>query len=384
MNQIILLFFKAEAILHVPVASPTEPDAPPLRRNISISWPAFELSEQNITTVRCCSLHCIKQKVSLIARPWRRKPVQQWCRSHLGDNNTLSSGLLFVKVPKSASSTIAGIILRVSHNHQCHVQWKHRKAIEYSIRKVEESFLLAPIRQAASRALSSFYYHHVTFHGKHQRKNPSDAYAMRQLQKLDSNYILDYTVLQPLPSFLPETDDCYIARLLDEVKAVLRNYDFLVIVERLEESLIVFAWLTGLQVADLLFVSSKESGSWYHSGRRCIPLAKPVMTPELERFFHSKAWLDRQAGDVLLYMAANESLDRTIDMMGHDRFEHDRHELRRLQSLVQKVCANETFLPCSSTGQPQLELSRASCYIRDFGCGYACLDQIVSKNFQAS
>lgn len=313
MNQIILLFFKAEAILHVPVASPTEPDAPPLRRNISISWPAFELSEQNITTVRCCSLHCIKQKVSLIARPWRRKPVQQWCRSHLGDNNTLSSGLLFVKVPKSASSTIAGIILRVSHNHQCHVQWKHRKAIEYSIRKVEESFLLAPIRQAASRALSSFYYHHVTFHGKHQRKNPSDAYAMRQLQKLDSNYILDYTVLQPLPSFLPETDDCYIARLLDEVKAVLRNYDFLVIVERLEESLIVFAWLTGLQVADLLFVSSKESGSWYHSGRRCIPLAKPVLTPELEgSFILKRGLIGKLATSFCIWLPMNLWIVRSI------------------------------------------------------------------------
>ena len=51
--------------------------------------------------------------------------------------------------------------------------------------------------------------------------------------------------------------------LQEHVASVIKGYDFLMVVERLPESLVVMALLTGLNVTDLLTMSSKQAGMWY-------------------------------------------------------------------------------------------------------------------------
>jgi hypothetical protein len=75
-------------------------------------------------------------------------------------------GLLLVKVPKAASSTSAGVILRIANqsdddDSSCHttaVQWQHLEGMFYANRTTSRSFLVAPIRHPAQRAFSSTWF----------------------------------------------------------------------------------------------------------------------------------------------------------------------------------------------------------------------------------
>jgi hypothetical protein len=80
--------------------------------------------------------------------------------------------------------------------------------------------------------------------------------------------------------------------------------------------------------------------------------------------------------DALLHATAVQSLNRTIHALGVDRVQQAVAEFQKWQVRVEQACGsnNETEYPCSATGTSQLELVAASCYIRDFGCGYPLIE----------
>jgi hypothetical protein len=126
-----------------------------------------------------------------LARSWwkknkKRDPLQDpsskrhwWCTTHDDGAATVkkpaSSGLMYVKVPKSASSTMAGITLRIAHRHgrsighnnniknrtttsiPCQAYLTHGDPIRYQQRNKTSSFLFATIRDPAHRAISDVF-----------------------------------------------------------------------------------------------------------------------------------------------------------------------------------------------------------------------------------
>ena len=86
----------------------------------------------------CLTDDCIQQIATRIARafpPHHNKSI--WCHSAAAaaasrDNNNNNnknqySGLMLTKVPKGASSTCAGVVLRIAQRHDCSmVHWQHR------------------------------------------------------------------------------------------------------------------------------------------------------------------------------------------------------------------------------------------------------------------
>ena len=110
-------------------------------------------------------------------------------------NHNFSSGLLLVKVPESASSTAAGIVMRIQERHDCRVEWKHWTAVNYADRNRSTSFLVGPIRQPHSLALSNMFFHDISFHGKpRSTKPPSDKHVRKGLSnKAQFNFLLGYT-----------------------------------------------------------------------------------------------------------------------------------------------------------------------------------------------
>jgi len=271
----------------------------------------------------------------------------------------IDSELVLIKVPKSASSTAAGIVLRIQAHTNLTVQWHHQKARDVSASTT--AIRIAPIRQPESRAVSSYFFHHVTFHGQQR-----DAVQRLQADNLD-NFILDYT------SPVVIVDD-----IVDTVRKTVQHYHFLWVVERLDESLVVWAWLSGLPYSQLLSTHTKQAGSWYASGKRCVRLAETNKTIFGDHF-DSRAWKASQAGDRLLYAVAGANLERTIDAMGRAIFARELVKFRKLQQQVYEACDGETYFPCSDTGELQLELSQKNCYLRDFGCGYPCVDRVVGR-----
>jgi hypothetical protein len=286
---------------------------------------------------------------------------------------------------------------------------------------------------------------HLQQHAK-QSQSPSDSFILRQLQKQTPNYMVQYLRLDD-DSSSNETNSTswdkndslsataaaaaasrilFFQPLQNAVQGILENYDFLIVTEEMEASLIVLGWIMKIDLPDLLLLSSKTttSGSgnsynnnFYYNGRRCIRLVPPVRTPAINAYFlqnsknndnnkndnnnNNDNWPTRHAADRLLHMAANESLYRTIEeQVTWPIFRQRQAALRQLQNAANRACAAEIALqqPCihniimdnnssitadNNTRQqqgPHFNIaSQKACYIRDFGCGFACYNRFVDE-----
>jgi hypothetical protein len=245
--------------------------------------------------------------------------------------------------------------------------------------------LLAPIRSPFRRALSDVYYHKVSL-GSGTEKSPKEGYILSQLERVPENFILRYiTALDWDPSFSQVPGEPNAAsghdnqpfqiqrRLVQHIQYAVRQYDFWLVVDRLLESIVVLSNLTGTKFLDWVTMPSKVSGSYYRSSpNSCVPLVPPNSTQRLLQYAQGR-WNSRNAGDRLLYEVASACLDRTIDQIGREWVADQVQGLKAFQDHVAVRCANETHFPCSATGEVQREASVASCYVRDFGCGHACV-----------
>ena len=214
----------------------------------------------------------------------------------------------------------------------------------------------------ASRALSQYYYSRVRRKGASTADRDVVAYLNRTNGAFLSNYI------RP-----PNVNAADVASILD-------YYDFIGLVEREQESLVVMKMLWDLSFGDILYLSSKNSsnGAYYNSSNIFIPANK---TDKVVRFM--KVQLTKlMALDLRLIAAVNRSLDATIASLG-PAF---KQELVLYESLLADstvACADKAIFPYSDTGKKQYQKSRA-CYWHDNGCGFPCLNQYWQANANKS
>ena len=160
----------------------------------------------------------------------------------------------------------------------------------------------------------------------------------------------------------------------------MEAYDFVMVVERMDESLVVLSLLLGLPVGDVLVSNSKVAGGYLQSrfGKKlgqCKLQVKGNRSLGIEAYIGSPEWKAMQYADEILYRAANASLDRTIEQIGRIRFEAALEEYRQLQQRAREVCGPTWGTGCTVDGQQFLE----PCYERDFGCGYQCIDRLLDQ-----
>ena len=182
-----------------------------------------------------------------------------------------------------------------------------------------------------------------------------------------------------------------------QVASILKDYDFIMLVERFNECLVLLKIMLGLEFGDILYSSSKGAGGYFYMRNGlCIKLPKPKRTlppdggqtgplaglkQDVQDYLQSKEWYARSYGDYLLHEAINQSLDYTIEQLpiGKDRFQQEVLKFEQFLKEAQTACQNKTFYPCNpTTGIPQLHLSESNCYGEDFGCGYECLDEFAA------
>jgi len=393
----------------------------------------------------CLSSECVRSAARELARAFPDRHLNapaiagedgkelssSWCIRNGGSNDFDSNnndnafvdsdgryrGLVLVKVPKAASSTSAGVAIRIGRRHNCDaVQWMHRMAYEYGggndsnssssssagkyeiTRDRDSRFVLTTVRDPGARAVSSIFFHTIS----RQAADPTDEVLLRELRhNTDDHYgtrsdgqggfQLRYTSFQAISpgSFWSARYPTSVVdpeRLSETVRQAVQSYDFVIVPERMEESLVAMAIVMGIDVGDVLVTSSKVAGgSRYHLVKpaneriTCLPIARSFTSSGVASYLASDEWRAANYGDYLLYEAANQSLDRTINRIGHQRFNAALAEYRRLKAMEEQKCALDVVFPCSNDGKPQPKLARESCYLRnyDFGCGYKCIDQML-------
>jgi hypothetical protein len=162
---------------------------------------------------------------------------------------------------------------------------------------------------------------------------------------------------------------------------IFDEYDFIGVTERFAESLATMVLLWDLEPTDVIVLSAKQAGGYDDAGDtgRCSKILRPPRTPSpaVHDYLSNEHAVDN--ADFLLWEAANESLDRTIQQLGKDRVQKVVDEIRNLQTLAEQYCGRKAHFPCNSRGQKQLQLAAKSCYVQDAGCGYKCVYKIMAQ-----
>jgi hypothetical protein len=95
-----------------------------------------------------------------------------------------------------------------------------------------------------------------------------------------------------------------------------------------------------------------------------------------EFFATNHLWKEYTRGDLMLYQAANKSLDLTIEALGRDLVERELQDYERAMRAAQEICQN-VKLPCSPGG---LRRKKHDCLYWDLACGYECLESLATSS----
>ena len=358
-----------------------------------------------------------------LARPFSFGPAEQHRLPHPIDRNRTwcipfssgrqpRQGLFFNKMPKAASSTASGIALRIAQHYAeryfpnttfdgartapCNTRVDHvpgyKAGAKFGRRdKSGRSFLFSILRDPARRALSRVFFSRVS-----QAGNPPTERNIFKWLRTSTNsqygtvspgmggFQLAYLAFRTIEEWSAWSKvDPYRVRdvelVHDIVREIIMDYDFLMLVERFDECLVVMQLLLGLEVGDILYLSAKQAGDYYYHPRRneCIQLAKTKSFPSIDRYLQSAEWDAMNYGDYVLYEAVNQSLDLTIEALGREQFNKALDAFVTLRGRAEERCAAEAVFPCSSIGEVQIDRSSENCYEKDEGCGFACLDALV-------
>ena len=160
---------------------------------------------------------------------------------------------------------------------------------------------------------------------------------------------------------------------LDAVKSVLRQYSFVLVTERFNESLVVLAHMWNLTLADLLYVKSKDKPEYavysIGPGEKEVTIVSSRMEKQSARvreYLEGQTFKERNIHDYMLYEIANRALDeRRRRIPGFDgllaRFE-------RALDAIAGDCAGEVRLGDGN-----------DCLWRDGGCAVRCRRQRVAS-----
>jgi Sulfotransferase family len=338
-------------------------------------------------------------------------------------------GLFFVKTPKTASQSINRILKRVTtrvglrnrNGTTCHMRGHHIQgdpAAWYSHRHPFHSILLTSVRDPVSRALSRIYWTlstrraavassgmiavELVEHALNQWTDAETGVTSNGQGGFQLNYI-SFPNIPPGSAWTPDqpTRVKNPAQIQKHVEWTLQEYDFILVQERLEESLVALQLLLGVDTEDILSMPLHVGGSYlYDRLGGCLRLLSPPKMMLLNstddggekegdpvaRFlydhFKSATWQAQNYGDYLLWGAAQASLDQTIAALGRERFNTALRRFRQLQEAVLVTCSREVVFPCSANGTIQRDdyLPGSS---RSKGDRYpqddieACVDRVV-------
>ena len=257
---------------------------------------------------------------------------------------------------------------RVSHN------WSKQSKFDYSSRDRGKSFLFTMLRDPKRRAVSEYNWQ-VGMTGI----KPSEENFLHHLRSI-RNFQLGLVVDSTQKNRAKETND--IGEIFELVSKALGEFDFIGLLERLDESLVALQFILGLETRDIVHTKSKQSGGYVLVKSRannfrgeCKLVPKTSVSRGVEAYFGASEWERNNRGDDLLYEAANQSLDRTIDAIGRSNFDELLARYRFAQALADMKC--QPMFPCKDNGHVRAKKEPTSeCFLWDLGCNYQCLERL--------
>ena len=363
-------------------------------------------------------------------------------------------GFLFVKIEKAASSTLAGIAARISvkvgqrlhkanpnftrwyddSSHQWHTAqpicrtrmshlWSTRGPQVFlpGKRPQQKSFLWTFFKEPSRRVLSEFFYFFVDLAKPEKRKPTDDATVIDYLmmhgrgsqihkilpqrskvpqwtgaggdpQKTIAAWARNDTTTKMNVSAVVESPEyqTYRTKVTKYVQSAVNQMDFVGIVERMDESLVLLQWILGLEggPGDVMAINAKSAGSYLYKRKpkqllgTCVVIPKHALSPNVKAFIESDEWkYVWNLADYMMYEAIQKSLNHTMETaMGRESFRSALETFHTAQRLVETQCSPPHIaLSCSPNGTAARPSQKDPCYYGGSGCGYKCLDRLFGS-----
>jgi len=282
----------------------------------------------------------------------------------------LRQSLMYIKIPKTGSSTVMGVMRRIAARHGLDgvdrqvksskdVQWEpfcaadHEKAAMKLKRfrlHTLPLMLITFVRDPIQRAISGYFY----FGHQGLQRTPAS---------MTAEDTIEYLKTTNLKKSIGRIETSYIMygnnSKLHFLDAILAGYRFIGVTERMDESMVALKHMLNLpSLCDVLYTSRKNSSSTKNSHESV------KQNPKIQALRQSDSFRSMFQPDLLLHAAANKTLDRLIAKIGKASFEAELSDFRRMLEEVTVRC----------TGKHDRH-----CYWNDEGCYYDCMDQVCSS-----
>lgn len=313
--------------------------------------------------------------------------------------NFTTQGLFYLKLCKTASSTSAGVHVRLAKNLAkrqrpskewplCRARFLHGWAgpqlYRYGARDKENSFLWTTVREPTKRYISEFFHFAVAREGRPttlrsfvhflRKGNHADHHSLSWLSVYGYNFPGKYgpRTRQRKNPFAVKSNPTKIAN------EIMNEYDFIALTERMDESMVVLSMLLRVPLRDVLYLSSKQSGG-YDDGafdNKCFKIPPSKLTLPMQQHLESPEWKEYVAPELALWKAANKSLDLTIDRLGRAEVESQVVLFKQVLAAVEQTCGKTTKFPCTATGV-RIPDNETHCVLGDMACGLDCIDKVA-------
>eukprot|EP00529_Nitzschia_sp_RCC80_P019949 CAMPEP_0113455422 /NCGR_PEP_ID=MMETSP0014_2-20120614/8368_1 /TAXON_ID=2857 /ORGANISM="Nitzschia sp." /LENGTH=435 /DNA_ID=CAMNT_0000346853 /DNA_START=122 /DNA_END=1429 /DNA_ORIENTATION=- /assembly_acc=CAM_ASM_000159 len=286
-------------------------------------------------------------------------------------------GLLFNKLMKCGSSTASGIHVRLAlkeakrqaidtiNGTHCMARWGDHNAaknMKYHIRDRQQSMLWTIIREPTRRWVSHFFFFVVS---KNRRLPPTDDNFEDFLNRAGSQYYLK--TLETVQEDLWNTNPAA------SINNIMSDYDFIGIMERMEESAVAFMMLLNLTIPDILYFDAKSSGTY---DDECDLIQPSFVSPRIQEVLKTDHFQQKVEWDAVLYKAVNRSLDLTIESLGTKEFEWNLHQFQIGQAKIKEICKGREVFSCSINGKRRF-FNGKECLWKDSGCGQSCIQEAI-------
>eukprot|EP00924_Labyrinthula_sp_SR-Ha-C_P012865 augustus_masked-scaffold_12-processed-gene-1.9-mRNA-1 protein AED:1.00 eAED:1.00 QI:0/0/0/0/1/1/4/0/1037 len=321
----------------------------------------------------------------------------------------LRCNLIYVKLKKTASSTMAGVARGIAarsklynfkgvhvttkrkraNYNQCKVISNHEpepyelpEVINKEIRK--NTFLFTFVRNPRKREISEYFHLHVSRGNRVATDQDATAYFQSHYKAATSTKIMarQYAPCRKTFSQIRSNENHRLGNLC--VKRIMEEYDFIGVTERLTESLVVLKSLLGLSFSDIIFIgSSKTNGGYDDLGYK---IQKTVITPTMEQVLDEKESSFGYFFDQEVWQAANEKLTATITSLGTENIQEEVSEFKRIRHEAEVYCNGRVYFPYDVNGERDVR-SNQDCYWNDNGCGkkkHAVLNREFKQKFTAA
>ena len=313
-------------------------------------------------------------------------------------NQPTDKGLLYIKIERAASSTLASVAARIAHavairsnanvtrteggkvQKICRFRglahlWSKRSP-DFAARNREDTFLWTFFKDPAKRELSIYFFFMIDW-------KPGE----RNYTETDVIDFLNETKFGQLQSLHPHIEKEFFEVIMNDdalakqfVQKTVEQMDFLGLVERMDESLVLLSFILDLPVTDVLYLDSKVAGSYmvHPEEWACRQIGrKRKLFPSTEQFLRSDRWKEVSKLEQMVYDAVNRSIDVTIDnVIGRDAFNVRLQEFVRAKTLTQDSCSKSVVMTCTADGKINAGRKRSVCYSGDIGCGHLCIDKL--------